>query len=97
MVKLAAYAETFPLNRIEWGERHLGVVTSGVAYQYAREVFPKASFLKLIMTFPLPENLLRYFAEQVDKLIVIEDSSHGNKDYRKGVHPQIGRIKFRHC
>ena len=73
LVKLATYAETFPLNRIEWGERHLGVVASGVAYQYAREVFPKASFLKLSMTFPLPGNLLRYFAEQVDKLIVIEE------------------------
>ena len=73
LVKLAAYAETFPLNQILWGERHLGVVTSGVAYQYAREVFPKASFLKLGMTYPLPQNLLRQFAAQVDRLIVIEE------------------------
>ena len=73
LVKLADYAETFPLNRVEWGEHHLGVVTSGVAYQYAREVFPKASFLKLSMTYPLPENLIRHFAAQVDRLIVIEE------------------------
>jgi len=73
LVKLAAYAETFPLNRVEWGERHLGVVTSGVAYQYAREVFPRVSFLKLSMTYPLPENLIRHFAAQVDRVIVIEE------------------------
>ena len=71
--KLTAYAETFPDNRIIWGERHLGVVSSGVAYQYAREVFPNASFLKLGMTYPLPQNLLSDFAAQVDRLIVIEE------------------------
>ena len=71
--KLTAYAETFPDNRIILGERHLGVVSSGVAYQYAREVFSNASFLKLGMTYPLPQNLLSDFAAQVDRLIVIEE------------------------
>ena len=47
------------IQRIAELERRLGVVTSGVAYQYAREVFPRASFLKLGMTYPLPRNLLR--------------------------------------
>ena len=73
LVKLAAYAETFPLNQVQWGELHLGVVTSGVAYQYAKEVFPKASFLKLGMTYPLPPNLIHHFAAQVDRVIVIEE------------------------
>ena len=73
LLKLAAYAEDFPLNRQEWGEHRLGIVTSGVAYQYAREVFPNASFLKLTMTYPLPENLIRRFAARVDKVIVIEE------------------------
>ena len=73
LVKLRNYAEAFPLNRAFWGERHLGIVTSGVAYQYAREIFPHASFLKLGMTYPLPENLLRQFASRVDRLLVIEE------------------------
>ncbi len=73
MVKLAAYTETFPYNQILQGDRKLGIVTSGVAYQYAREVFPTASFLKLGMTYPLPRNLLHQFAEQVDRLVVIEE------------------------
>ena len=73
LVKLAAYSETFPHNQILAGERQLGLVTGGVAYQYAREVFPKASFLKLSMSYPLPQNLLRQFAQQVDKVIVVEE------------------------
>jgi len=73
LVKLAEYAETCPLNQVIKGGRELGVVTSGVAYQYAREVFSKASFLKLGMTYPLPRNLLHNFATQVKRLIVIEE------------------------
>jgi indolepyruvate ferredoxin oxidoreductase alpha subunit len=73
LVKLAEYAETCPLNQVIWGERELGVVTSGVAYQYAREVFSEASFLKLGMTYPLPQNLLKHFASQVKRLIVVEE------------------------
>jgi indolepyruvate ferredoxin oxidoreductase, alpha subunit len=75
LAKLTAYAETSPLNRIEMGEKKLGIVTSGIAYQYAKEVFPKASFLKLGMTYPLPQELIRKFAGQVEKLIVIEELS----------------------
>ncbi len=73
MVKLAAFSETFPFNKVLPGDSKLGIVTSGIAYQYAREVFPKASFLKLGMTFPLPEKLIRDFAAQVEKLIVVEE------------------------
>jgi len=73
LVKLEAYSESFPLNQVLWGELHLGIVTSGVAYQYAREIYPDASFLKLGMTHPLPHDLVHSFASQVDKLIVIEE------------------------
>ena len=73
LVKLTEYAETCPLNQVVWNGRELGVVTSGIAYQYAREVFPKASFLKLGMTYPLPRNLLRHFASQVKRLLVVEE------------------------
>ncbi len=73
MLKLAEFTETFPFNQITWGQRDLGIVTSGVAYQYAREVFPSASFLKLGMTWPLPEKLVKKFADGVKRLIVIEE------------------------
>lgn len=73
LVKLANHSETFPYNRIEWGDRNLGIVSSGIAYQYAREVFPKASFLKLGMTYPLPARMVGEFAAGVDRIIVIEE------------------------
>ncbi len=73
LVKLGTYAETFPYNQIIWQEQSLGIISSGVAYQYAREIFPNASFLKLGMVHPLPHNLIHQFAEKVDKLIVIEE------------------------
>jgi len=71
--QIAQFAETFAFNRVEWGDRDLGIVTCGVAYQYAREVFPQASILHLGMTYPLPQNLVRDFASKVDRLIVIEE------------------------
>jgi indolepyruvate ferredoxin oxidoreductase alpha subunit len=73
MVKLAAYGETFTFNKIEMGERQLGIIATGISYQYAREVFPKASFLKLGMTYPLPEKLIREFASKVDRILVVEE------------------------
>ncbi len=71
--ELAEYAETFPYNKVEWGNRSLGVVANGVSYQYAREVFPEVSFLKLGMSWPLPEKLIRDFASKVGKIVVVEE------------------------
>ncbi len=73
MTGLSEYSEQFAFNRIVPGNRRLGIVASGVAYQYAREVFPDASFLKLTMTYPLPEKLVRKFAGIVDRILVIEE------------------------
>jgi indolepyruvate ferredoxin oxidoreductase alpha subunit len=75
---LTEFAETFPFNRVEWRDNgaqgsRLGIVTNGIAYQYAREVFPDASILRLGMTYPLPPGLVRDFASRVDRLIVIEE------------------------
>jgi len=71
--ELAQYAESSPFNRIEWGERSLGIITSGITYTYAREVFPTASILKLGMSFPLSKRLIHSFAGQVKKVVVIEE------------------------
>ena len=73
ILDIAKLAETFPYNIIEPGDRSLGIITAGVAYQYAKEVFPTASILRLGMTWPLPEGLIRQFAASVDRLIVIEE------------------------
>ncbi len=71
--RLAAHAESLPLNRIERRGRDLGIITSGVTAMYVREVFPEASLLVLGMTYPLPEAMIREFADEVDRLLVIEE------------------------
>ncbi|HLB45894.1 MAG TPA: indolepyruvate ferredoxin oxidoreductase subunit alpha [Anaerolineales bacterium] len=73
LTKLAEYAETSPFNRAEMGDTSLGIVASGPSYQYAREVFPNASFLKLGMVWPLPKKMIAGFASKVKRLIVVEE------------------------
>ena len=71
---IAEYAETSPLNRIEWGDRKLGIITSSTSYQYVKEVFgADASVLKLGMVYPLPDKLIREFAAGVEELAVVEE------------------------
>lgn len=70
---IAALAENFEINKIEPGDDEIGIITSGVVYQYAREVFPTATVLKLGMVWPLPKQLILDFAKRVKKLVVIEE------------------------
>jgi indolepyruvate ferredoxin oxidoreductase, alpha subunit len=71
--RVRAWNEECDLNRIEPGSRQLGIVCDGVSYQYAREVFPDASFLKLGMVWPFPRELARRFAGTVEELVVVEE------------------------
>ncbi len=71
--ELSQFAEDFAYNLVEMGSAELGIVTNGITYQYAQEVFPRASFLRLGMTYPLPPALIRDFAAKVDRLVVIEE------------------------
>ncbi|MBT3336908.1 MAG: indolepyruvate ferredoxin oxidoreductase subunit alpha [Anaerolineae bacterium] len=71
--KLAAFAEETALNFVEQRSTELGIITNGIAYQYAREVFPEASVLKLGISYPLPQNMIRDFAGKMDKVIVLEE------------------------
>jgi indolepyruvate ferredoxin oxidoreductase alpha subunit len=70
---IAELAEDFPYNRIEPGDGELGIITAGVAYQYAKEIFRQAAVLHLGMTWPLPARMIRRFAASVRRLIVIEE------------------------
>jgi indolepyruvate ferredoxin oxidoreductase alpha subunit len=61
------------VNKIEIRNAELGIITSGISYQYVREVFPNASTLKLGVSFPFDDNLILQFASQVKRLVVIEE------------------------
>ena len=71
---LREFAETTTLNTVEDNGAKIGVITSGVSYQYAKEALKdKVNYLKLGMVYPLPEKLIRDFAKNVDTLYVIEE------------------------
>lgn len=73
MGNLRALAESCGINRIEWHDRKVGFITAGVSYLHVREAFPEASVLKLGMVWPLPADLIRQFAVEVEKLIIVEE------------------------
>ncbi|MCL2104876.1 MAG: thiamine pyrophosphate-dependent enzyme, partial [Kiritimatiellaeota bacterium] len=70
---LRAFACGSPFNRIDGGDTRIGIITSGVTYQYVKEVFPEFTVLKLGLSNPLPHDLIRSFAAGVENVLVIEE------------------------
>ncbi len=70
---LAKDSCNFAINKVEFGDKKIGFITSGISYLYVKEVCPNASILKLGMVNPLPKDLIIDFASKVDELYVIEE------------------------
>ena len=73
LAEIAQWNEASGPNQLIAGSSSLGIITSGVSFQYVREAAPDASVLKLGMTYPLPIEQMRAFAESVDLCFVIEE------------------------
>ena len=73
MQLLRDFSETFPENKMELNSSEIGIITAGIPYHYAKDVFPDFSYLKLGMVHPLPVRMIRDFASRVKKLYVIEE------------------------
>lgn len=71
--RMAEDASSFDINKAEYNDTSIGVITSGIAYQYVKEVMPSASVLKLGCVHPLPKKLICEFASKVDKLYIVEE------------------------
>lgn len=72
-LELAEAADSLPINRVEMKDAKIGVITSGIPYQYVKEALPEASVLKLGMVNPLPRKLIEDFASKVDTLYIVEE------------------------
>jgi indolepyruvate ferredoxin oxidoreductase alpha subunit len=70
---MAEDANTMEINRIEYRDKNIGVITGGIPYQYVREALPEASVLKLGLVHPLPRKLIEEFAASVKTLYVVEE------------------------
>ncbi|MBQ9850387.1 MAG: indolepyruvate ferredoxin oxidoreductase subunit alpha [Clostridia bacterium] len=62
------------LNTVEYNSKKIGVIASGICYQYAKEALGEnASYLKLGCVYPLPVELIRSFAAECEKVYVLEE------------------------
>lgn len=69
-----AWAETADVNTEEYNSTEIGVITSGITYQYAKEALGKnASYLKLGCVYPLPVEKIKAFAAKCKKVYVLEE------------------------
>lgn len=69
-----AWAETVDINTEEINSTEIGVITSGITYQYAKEALGKnASYLKLGCVYPLPVEKIKSFAAKCKKVYVLEE------------------------
>lgn len=99
VAKARACSEDSAFNRIEKGDGKIGVITSGVCYYYAKEVFGKtSSYLKLGMSWPLPDKLMADFCRSVETIYVVEENDPYFEDAvrRLGFNPH-GRDTFPFC
>ena len=70
---MAQEASDFPINKVEYLDKKVGFITSGVAYQYVKEAAPNASVLKLGIVNPLPKKLIEEFISSVDEVYIFEE------------------------
>ncbi|MCQ2541609.1 MAG: indolepyruvate ferredoxin oxidoreductase subunit alpha [Lachnospiraceae bacterium] len=70
---MAEDACSMPINKVEYNDKKIGVITSGIPYLYVKEAMPTASVLKLGLVHPLPKKLIEEFAANVDELYIIEE------------------------
>jgi len=90
--KLRARSESSPLNVLEAGTAGFGIIASGVAYAYAREAFPKAWFLKLGMSHPMPYGKVARLYQEVSRVAVVEELDPFLEDQVRGLGlPVIGK------
>ena len=69
-----SWAETAEINTVEYNSTEIGVITSGISYQYAKEALgANASYLKLGCVYPLPVQKIKDFAAKCKKVYVLEE------------------------
>ncbi len=73
MNKMAEDADHLDINQVEYNDTGIGIITSGIPYQYVKEAVPNASVLKLGLVHPLAKGLIQEFASKVDRLIIVEE------------------------
>lgn len=93
---LREFSESCEFNTVEDNGSRIGVITSGIAYMYAKEALgDKVNYLKLGMVYPMPEKLILDFAEKCDIVYVVEELDPVIEKHCKSIGVNvIGKEKF---
>ncbi len=73
LISLKDFSNKTDLNRIEISNTKIGIISNSVGYLYAKEMYPDASFLKLGMSYPFPDEKVLEFNSKVKEIYVIEE------------------------
>ncbi|MCF7926185.1 MAG: indolepyruvate ferredoxin oxidoreductase subunit alpha [Candidatus Izimaplasma sp.] len=100
--KLKEYTEKTKWNYTVEFESNIGVIASGVSFEYAREALGETvDYLKLGFTNPLPKDMINTFCQRHDKVYIIEENDpyieefaqlHGNEVIGKDLFPFTGEM-----
>jgi len=71
--KLKALSNTIEINTLIPGNGKTGVISSGVASLYVQEISQAIPILKLGMTYPTPDELIKKFCKKFERVIVVEE------------------------
>ena len=86
MHNLKKFSNETDLNTIEINETKIGIISSGMCINFAKEVFGKdASYLKLGFTFPMPDEKIKEFSTKVEKIYVIEENDEFIEEHVKAL------------
>jgi indolepyruvate ferredoxin oxidoreductase, alpha subunit len=92
-------AENSPFNKyIDGADKSLGIIVSGIAYNYLIENFPEHNLphpVLKISQYPLPKRLIERLADECDEIMVIEEGYPLIEDSLRGLLGRGLRIRGR--
>lgn len=98
MGKVREISETTEFNRLEMkGDEKIGLIACNMAYNYSKEAVKllgmekDVAFLKIGVSHPLPERMIKKFMEKVDKVLVVEESMPFIEERLKGLLCELNR------
>ncbi len=74
MRNITSYTENCAFNTVEHNNSKIGVITSGTSYVFTKEALgDRVGYLKLGITYPMPQNLIKDFCAKYETVFVIEE------------------------
>jgi len=85
---LEELATASPFNQyIDGSDKSLGIIASGIAYNYVRECYPKTCPYPILKVsqYPLPKSLVRRMLKECAKVLIIEEGQPFIEEMVRGV------------